>query len=780
MSLERLWTTSSPLEQTHILIVLRSSEGLTAAEIAQQTGWTPRAVRRVIERYNSKDIFGLHDRRRSNPGRRRIVTEEWQRLLLEAVEQPPAAFGFTAGRWTVRLLVAYLEQVTRIRVSEERVRHYLRQHGIRYGAGNWLRQDQSSPAQEVRPPAPRPQEYVHATRPPHMTSAAISGTLTEISAPALRGQRDATCAAHTERRKETGQPHIMALTDLLAVARGDQPADLLLTNAALVNVFSGRIDKTDIALYGGRIAGIGPGYQARQTLDLRGAYVAPGLIDAHVHIESSLCLPPQFAAALLPRGVTSAVVDPHEMANVAGAPGVRYMAEISRNLPLHTVFMAPSCVPATPMETNGAVLSADDLAALLDDGVVYGLAEVMNYPGVVAGEAGILAKIAAFAGRPLDGHAPGLSGKSLNAYAAAGIGSDHECTAVEEAAEKLDRGLYVLIREATNARNLHALLPLVTPHNARRICFCTDDRIPGDLLDQGSIDYMVAEAIAFGIDPIDALRMATLNPAEWFGLHDRGAIAPGRMADLIVFDDLQHFAPRLVFAGGRLVASDGQLAPDVDLTIPAAPPSMTGAINVDWNALSFRIPARGDKVRVIGAVSDQLVTEERILEAKIESGEAVADPSRDILKIAVIDRHRCSGATGLGFIQGFGLKTGAIAGTVAHDHHNLVVIGADDRSMWTAVRAIGEMGGGLVVAQGDDVIAALPLPVAGLMSEAPIAEVHKVYDALIEAASAQGSRLHDPFMAMSFMALEVIPKLKLTDQGLVDVEKFAFTDLFAA
>lgn len=779
VSLEQLWRTANPLEQTHILIVLRSSEGLTAAEIAHQVGWTPRAVRRVIERYNSKGILGLHDGRLANPGRRRVVTEEWQRLLLEAIERPPAAWGFTASRWTVRLLVAYLEQATHIRVSEERVRHYLRIHGFRFAAGSWLRGD--APIDGNAPAAaPHAFETEYATHTPHMTSAARSGTLTEIYAPAFGGQPDAACDAPPERRNETGQPHIMASIDLLAVARGDQPADLLLTNAALVNVFSGRIDQTDIALYDGRIAGIGPGYQARETIDLQGAYVAPGLIDAHVHIESSLCLPPQFAAALLPRGVTCAVVDPHEMANVAGVAGVRYMAEISRDLPLHTVFMAPSCVPATPMETNGAALSADDLAALLADGVVYGLAEVMNYPGVVAGEPDVLAKIAAFAGRPLDGHAPDLSGKRLNAYAAAGIGSDHECTTVEEAAEKLDRGFYILIREATNARNLHALLPLVTPHNARRICFCTDDRIPGDLLDQGSIDYMVAEAIAFGIDPIDALRMATLNPAEWFGLHDRGAVAPGRVADLIVFDDLQHFAPRLVFAGGQVVASDGKLAFGLDLTSSAPPPEVTGAINVDWGSLSFRIPARGDKVRVIGAVPDQLITEERILEAKIEAGEAVADPARDVLKMAVIDRHRRSGATGLGFIQGFGLKSGAIAGTVAHDHHNLVVIGADDGSMWSAARAIGEMGGGLVVTEGDDVIAALPLPVAGLMSAAPIAEVRKAYDGLLEAASAQGSRLHDPFMAMSFMALEVIPKLKLTDQGLVDVEKFAFTDLFAA
>ncbi len=570
----------------------------------------------------------------------------------------------------------------------------------------------------------------------------------------------------------------MHTPELLAVARGDQPADLLLCNGRLVNVLSGEIENADVALYGGRIAGIGAGYSAVERVDLQGAFVAPGLIDAHVHIESSLCLPAQFAAAVVPRGVTTVVADPHEIANVAGVDGVRFMAECSRDIALQVMLMAPSAVPATQMETSGATLSAEDLALLLEEGTVHGLAELMNFPGTVHGDPDVLAKIAAFRGQPVDGHAPALSGQALNAYAAAGAGSDHECATVAEAAEKLARGFYVLIREATNAHNLHALLPLVNERNNRRICFCTDDRIPGDLLTQGSIDYMLREAIAFGIEPVTAIRMATLNSAERFGLHDRGAVSPGRRADLLVFEDLLAPSPAQVYAGGRLRADGGRLLDDAHFDPDPVPAAVSSSVNVAWDAFDLRIPAAGALVRVIGSLKDQLLTEERILEARIEDGQAVADPARDILKMAVVDRHTASGSMGLGFIQGFGLRRGAIAGTVAHDHHNLVVIGADDKSMTTAARTVAEMGGGLAVADGSDALATLPLPVAGLMSDRQLGEVRTRYDSLLDAAHEFGSSFHDPFMAMSFMALEVIPKLKLTDQGLVDVEAFGFVDLF--
>ncbi|MCY3708640.1 MAG: adenine deaminase [Caldilineaceae bacterium] len=572
----------------------------------------------------------------------------------------------------------------------------------------------------------------------------------------------------------------MNTSELLAVARGDRPADLLLCNGRVVNVLSGDIEDTDVALFGGRIAGVGAGYSAVETVDLQGAFIAPGLIDAHVHIESSLCLPAQFAAAVVPRGVTTVAADPHEIANVAGVDGVRYMAECSRALPLEVVLMAPSAVPATHMETSGASLSAKDLAALLEEGTVHGLAELMNFPGVVYGDPDVLAKIAAFGGQPLDGHAPELSGQALNAYAAAGAGSDHECATVAEAAEKLARGFYILIREATNAKNLHALLPLVNEHNNRRICFCTDDRIPSDLIMQGSIDHILRETIAFGIEPVTAFRMATLNSAEWFGLHDRGAVAPGRRADLMVFDDLHAPSAAQVYAGGRLCAEGGRLLGDPDQDPAPVPAVVSSSVRVAWDAFDLRIPANGARARVIGSLQNQLLTEERILAPLVKDGQAVADPARDILKMAVVDRHTVSGATGLGFIQGFGLNRGAIAGTVAHDHHNLIVIGADDESMTTAVRTVAEMGGGLAVAEGPQALATLPLPVAGLMSDRPLGEVRNRYDSLLDAAHEFGSSIRDPFMAMSFMALEVIPKLKLTDQGLVDVEAFDFVDLFVS
>jgi len=572
----------------------------------------------------------------------------------------------------------------------------------------------------------------------------------------------------------------MNTSELLAVARGDRPADLLLCNGRVVNVLSGDIEDTDVALFGGRIAGVGAGYSAVESVDLQGAFIAPGLIDAHVHIESSLCLPAQFAAAVVPRGVTTVAADPHEIGNVAGVDGVRYMAECSRALPLQVVLMAPSAVPATHMETSGASLSAKDLAALLEEGTVHGLAELMNFPGVVYGDPDVLAKIAAFGGRPLDGHAPELSGQALNAYAAAGAGSDHECATVAEAAEKLARGFYILIREATNAKNLHALLPLINEHNNRRICFCTDDRIPSDLIMQGSIDHILRETIAFGIEPVTAFRMATLNSAEWFGLHDRGAVAPGRRADLMVFDDLHAPSAAQVYAGGRLCAEGGRLLGDPDQDPAPVPAVVSSSVRVAWDAFDLRIPANGARARVIGSLQDQLLTEERILAPLVEDGQAVADPARDILKMAVVDRHTASGATGLGFIQGFGLNRGAIAGTVAHDHHNLIVIGADDESMTTAARTVAEMGGGLAVAEGPQALATLPLPVAGLMSDRPLGEVRNRYDSLLDAAHEFGSSIRDPFMAMSFMALEVIPKLKLTDRGLVDVEAFDFVDLFVS
>lgn len=569
-----------------------------------------------------------------------------------------------------------------------------------------------------------------------------------------------------------------SIDHFLSVARGDSPADLLLRGGRLINVFTGDIEEADLALAGGFIVGIGSGYEARGVIELDGAYVAPGYIDAHVHIESSLCVPAQFARAILPRGVTAVVTDPHEIANVAGVRGVEFIAQSSALLPLDVTVMAPSCVPATHMASSGATLNAAQLSDLRSRGIVHGLAEVMNFPGVVNGAPDILSKLDVMRGTPIDGHCPGLRGKPLNAYALAGIGSDHECVDLEEAREKLARGLYLLIREATNARNLDALLPLVTKANSRRICFCTDDRTPGDLMREGSIDTMVRRAIAFGIEPIEAIRMATLNTAEWYGLLHLGAIAPGRVASLIVFDDLQNPVPKSVYAKGELIARDGKLLPDIELEQLPVEPKALGACNIDWDRFHLKVPSDRGNIRVIHARPNQLVTDTLLLPPKVALDRVVSDGERDILKMVVVERHRGSGRQGIGFIKGFGLKRGAIAGTIAHDHHNLVIIGADDASMTAAAREVARMGGGLAVAEGDVVLTRLALPVGGLMSDRPIEEVIDRYDQLVAAAKMLGSTLDDPFMAMSFMALEVIPSLKLTDHGLVDVERFEVVELF--
>jgi adenine deaminase len=566
------------------------------------------------------------------------------------------------------------------------------------------------------------------------------------------------------------------ISRLLAAARGEFPADILIVGGRIVNVFNGEIEKADIAILDGRIAGIGPGYQAKQIVNVEGSFISPGLIDAHVHIESSLCTPAQFTTAVVPRGVTTAVIDPHEIANVAGEEGVRFMASAGHGLPLNLVIMAPSCVPATAMASGGGAIGLNNLRELQKSGIVHGLAEVMNYPAVVAGDPEMIAKIMLMAGRPVDGHCPAVTGKFLNAYVAAGVGSDHEATTLEEAKEKLARGLYLLVREATNARNLAALLPVINRSNSRRICFCSDDRTCCDLLEVGTVDEMVRVAIAAGIDPIEAIRMATLNAAEWFGLGDIGAIGPGRKADLVVFDDLKVPRARMVFSGGILAARDGCFLPSANRN--AAATTTLGQCDVDWESVRFAVKARSDRIRVIGSLEDQLKTEHRVMPAKIVDGLAAADVSRDVLKMTVIERHRHSGKMGVGFIQGFGFRRGAIAGTVAHDHHNLITIGSDDVSMMAASRAAAQNGGGLAVAVGENIVARLPLPIGGLMSDRPIGEVAASYRKLLGAARDLGSPLKDPFMAMSFMALEVIPSLKLTDHGLIDVQKFEVVDLF--
>jgi adenine deaminase len=571
----------------------------------------------------------------------------------------------------------------------------------------------------------------------------------------------------------------MTLEAMIAVARGEEPADLLLRNAQLVNVLSGEVHPANIAIYHGRVAGFGD-YQAHHTVDLEGRFVCPGLIDAHVHLESSMVQPAEFARAVVPRGTTAVICDPHEIANVLGLDGVRYILEASEGLPLHVYVMAPSCVPATHMESAGAELTADDIEELMTHERVLGLAEMMNFPGVLFRVPSVLEKIRIAGDRPVDGHAPGLSGLDLNAYIAAGIHSDHECGELEEAREKLRRGMHIFIREGTATRNLHTLLPLVTPANARLCHFCSDDRHPATLLSEGSIDDIVRQAISWGLDPITAYQMATINTAQYFGLRNLGAVAPGYRADLLVLDDLETVQVAQVYSIGKLAAEGGRFLPS-GADLPQVP--IQPSVHLDLSTLDFTMPVgegptHDRMARIIGIIPGQVVTEDLRLEPTIEDGCVVSDPSRDLLKMAVVERHRGTGNVGLGLVKGIGLKRGAIASSVAHDSHNIIVIGTSDAEMQACVAAVAEMGGGQVVVADGEVRVACPLPIAGLMSDRPLEEVRDAVEAVTEAARSLGCTLPDPLMTMSFLALPVIPALKLTDRGLVDVNRFDFVPLF--
>ncbi len=567
----------------------------------------------------------------------------------------------------------------------------------------------------------------------------------------------------------------MEIVKLLAIARGDEPTDLLLKNARLVNVRSAEIYETDVALYDDRIAGIGNDYEAKEVLDLKGQYLAPGFIEGHIHIESSMMRVSEFARAVVPRGTTAVVADPHEIANVLGVDGIRYILESAKDGPLNVFVMLSSCVPATHMETSGAHLTAEDLQPYLNHKWVRGIAELMNYPGVVHGDPDMLAKIEIGKDKRLDGHAPRLTGKGLNAYVAAGVGSDHESTTLEEAREKLRLGQYVMIREGTTAKNMRALLPLVNKENSRRFMFVSDDRHPDYLMEHGHMDHSIRMAIAMGLDPLTAIQLCTCNTAEWFNLRGIGDVSPGNYADLVVFSDLQQIDVRMVYRGGRMVARDGALLPGVK---PGRDVTVRSAMNVAWDKVDFKIKAAGDKMRVIGVVPNQIVTTQSIEEVKKIGEYAVADVARDILKLAVIERHMASGSMGLGFVKGFGLKGGALASSVAHDSHNIIIVGTNDNDMNVAARAIGKLGGGFVAVSDGEVMAQVPLPIAGLMSDQPLEVVHGQVEDILQVSHQFGVELDNPFMALSFLALPVIPSLKLTDKGLVDVEQFQLVPLF--
>lgn len=567
----------------------------------------------------------------------------------------------------------------------------------------------------------------------------------------------------------------MQLEELIQVARGEVEVDLLLKNAQVVNVFSGNIHPADVAIHQSYIVGLG-GYRARQIIDLQGQYLCPGFIDGHVHIESSMLRVPEFARVVVPQGTTTVICDPHEIANVLGLDGIRYMLESSKYTPFSVYVMLPSCVPATDMETAGSKLTAEDLAAMLGSEWVLGLGEVMNYPGVIFCDWEVLNKIKVATGRVIDGHAPGLSGRDLCAYIAAGIGSDHECTTVEEAREKLQLGMHIMIREGTTARNLEALLPIVTRSNASNCMFVTDDRHLPDLLNEGHMNFVIRKAVQLGLDPIIAIQMATINTARYFGLKDKGAIGPGMRADLVVLDNLKDFNIQMVFRGGQMVAKEGKLLP---LAHKPKDVPIRSSMNINWQVSDdFRLPAAGKWAKVIGILPNEIVTDNLLEEVKNVDGFAVADVERDILKLAVIERHLASGNMGLGFVKGLGLKQGALASSVAHDSHNLVIVGTNDTDMLIAAHEVERLRGGLVAVADGQVLASLPLPIAGLMSDRPYEEVNAALNNLLTVAHELGSDLHDPFMTLSFLALPVIPSLKLTDRGLVDVTQFKFVPLF--
>lgn len=562
---------------------------------------------------------------------------------------------------------------------------------------------------------------------------------------------------------------------LIRVAQGLEPADLVLKNAEVFHVYTGEFILCDIAIADGYIAGTGS-YFGIEEIDMQGRYITPGFIDAHVHIESSMLTPYQFAKAALPCGVTTIVTDPHEIANVCGAKGIQYMLDATEQLPLNVYFMLPSCVPATDFEDSGAVLLAEDLEPFMEHPRVLGLAEVMNAPGVLQQDENVMAKLEMAGKGRIDGHAPGLTSSQLMGYAAAGITTDHECITKEQALDRLRAGIKVMLREGTAAKNMRGLLPTVNPDTAPYFMFCADDKIPAELLDSGYINYMVKTAIEEGVSVANALQIATINAARHYGIKDAGAILPGRRADLLVFDNLDEWKPRQVYKDGRLAVDNGRLLQEgrncdsssLEHTVNLAP------VTVE----SFRLPLKTEMANVIGLVPYQIVTNKAVLSVKRVDGCAVSDVENDILKLAVLERHHATGNIGLGLVKGFGLKRGALASTVGHDSHNLIVIGTNDEDMLAAVQELQRIGGGICIAEDGQIRGILPLPVGGLMTNEPALMVAKQQAEMIALAREMGvPEFYSPFLTLAFLSLPVIPSLKLTDRGLVDVDSFKFIPL---
>ncbi len=566
------------------------------------------------------------------------------------------------------------------------------------------------------------------------------------------------------------------MSNIINVARGFEKADLVIKNANIVNVLSEEIHKADIAIVDGIIAGIGENYSGEKEIDIQGAYVTPSFIDGHVHLESTMMLPSEFAKVALPAGTTTVIIDPHEISNVLGLHGISFMHEAVKNLPLDVYTMLPSCVPATPFETSGFDLNSYDLSLLIDKPWVLGLAEMMNFPGVLNQDNNVMAKLelAKSRGKCIDGHAPYLHGKDLCAYIASGVKSDHECTTPDEAVEKLRLGMYVMIREGTAAKDLDALMPVLKTCNTRKCIFVTDDRHPADLKEH--INGMVRRAVEAGVDPVKAVQIASLNTAEYFGLKNLGAIAPGYKADLLILPDLKTFKPDLVIKNGVVAAENGKLIAELPENEALA---VRNSVNIRWiTPEDFRIEANGSKVTALEVIPHQLITKSVVSEVKIEDGNAVSNIDNDTLKICVIERHRATGNIGKGFVKGFNLKCGAIASTVAHDSHNMIVIGTNDADMYAAAVALIKCKGGKVVVKDGEVISELPLPIAGLMSDRDFDYVVNKCEELNKTAHSIGCKIEDPFMTMGFLSLPVIPELKVTDKGVFDTNKFDFIDIF--